>query len=118
MTEKHWYTSRKLWISLVAAILVFGAAVGGPHLGLSSGAIDSLLLVVAGLTTALLGTHTYTDVMLSRARKSAEVAGRGTPELVSSIAEFLPQLLRQITPSDEPAEPPTTEPEEPAEPTV
>jgi hypothetical protein len=93
---KPWYGSRKLWYALGTAILCLVAAFGGKAAGLSEGLITTLVVTVAGIGAALMGTHAYTDTGATLQSMGTKEAGMQRTAVAEVIESFLPSVLKTL----------------------
>lgn len=120
MEDKKWYKSRKLWYALGTVVALVSIGYGGPHMGLSSSSVSTLLYLIFSAGFLLITGHTLTDIRLTPAVLQG-IAAQGRVdrllELLPQLLEPLPQLLKLLLPvsGDGPEVPAEEVPEVPTE---
>jgi hypothetical protein len=110
---KSWYESRKLWYALGTAVLCLMAAFGGKAVGLSEGLITTLVVTIAGVGAALMGTHAYVDAGATLQSMGTKEAGMQRTAVAEVIESFLPSVLKTLGLVAEGHKPPHEPPHEP-----
>lgn len=112
MTEKKWWTSRKLWMALASGVLIVGAVLGGRALDVDEELIRFAVGALATIGVTLIGSHAYTDVrtfhdtVVGRAEnnnnKTADTVMDALATIVPNIIPVILEYLGQQPKSEEP----------------
>lgn len=91
-TPSPWYASRKLWITLIAGVLITAVALAGPSVGLDDEVIRFVIGALSALALGLIGAHAYTDVRSLNAAVYQNGDAMRTNAMAGMVENILPLL--------------------------